>query len=92
MADTAEPAHQRGTCRSCHAPILWTVTTTGADMPVDADPSSDGNIQLVSHGHLLFAHVLGDPTRSHAREHGQVLHTSHFATCPNAARHRKNRR
>ena len=25
-------------CRSCHAPIVWTTTSNGKRMPVDADP------------------------------------------------------
>lgn len=91
MADTAE-AQRRGTCRSCHAPILWVTTTKGADMPVDPEPSSDGNVQLTAHGDLLFAHVLGTHHAAAAREHDTPLHQSHFATCPNAAQHRKARR
>jgi DNA repair protein RadD len=72
-----------GTCRSCGARILWCVAVaTGRPIPVDPDPSPRGNI-AVTGGE---ARVLkGEEFGSH---HGP-LHTSHFATCPEAARHRR---
>lgn len=71
------------TCRSCEAPVFWIKTAaTGKAMPLDATPNPDGNV--VIRGGL--AHVL---------KHGDLLvqgerrFTSHFATCANAAQHRK---
>ena len=64
------------TCRSCGAAIVWAKTTTGKSMPLDAEPVPDGNIVL----HEGVAYVTGTGDRK-----------SHFATCPNAARHRRGR-
>lgn len=33
-------------CRSCRAPVLWAVTVQGNRMPLDAVPTSDGNVTL----------------------------------------------
>lgn len=38
-------------CRSCGAPIVWaTVRTSGRRIPLDAEPSSAGNVLLHSDG------------------------------------------
>ncbi len=68
------------TCKSCGAPVIWCVTTTGKKMPVDARESSRGNLTLERQpdGELLARYV----------EPGTGTHTSHFATCPHAAQHR----
>jgi hypothetical protein len=68
-------------CRSCQAPITWAVTERGRDMPVNAEPSPDGSIELVERG--------GQPplarTLKAADRAGKTnLHRSHFADCPNA--------
>jgi hypothetical protein len=63
-------------CRSCGAPILWVVMrASGKRMPLDAKPEK--RITLVA----------ADPDTVV----GQVTdaYTSHFATCPDAAQHRK---
>jgi hypothetical protein len=79
------------TCRSCGAAIRWAVAVNGKRMPVDDQPMPDGNLILsdptpgayaptvayVDPGALL----LDDPPRF----------VSHFATCPNADQHRKDR-
>lgn len=71
------PAHiQQGECRSCHAPIYWVRTTSGKHMPVDCD---------VEGGRRPFVPVPGDG------EPQAGLGVSHFATCSNAAQHRKPR-
>lgn len=67
------------TCRSCGAPILWVKTEAGKRMPIDAKPER---------------RVVLDPlaVRLGADElTARVVDTyvSHFATCPNAAQHRK---
>jgi hypothetical protein len=70
------------TCKSCGAPIVWAfVPRTGRRMPVDADPVDDGNV------------ILTRPSTSMAEAHvvakGAGTHVSHFATCPQAAEHRR---
>lgn len=66
------------TCKSCKAAIIWCITGNGKKMPVDAKQNPAGNIVL--EGEAPTA-VYVDP--------GTGTHTSHFATCPNAAEHRK---
>lgn len=76
----------RGTCRSCPAPIVWALTAVKRKpIPIDPEPVDDGNIVLERMDGELVAFPIslfnGDaPT-----------YVSHFATCPNSARHRKDR-
>jgi len=67
-------------CRSCGAAIIWCETGHGKKMPVDARTTEAGN--LVLEGQEPTA-VYVDP--------GTGTHTSHFATCPHADKHRKAR-
>lgn len=70
------------TCRSCGAEIKWAKTTTGKSIPLDPHPHADGNIELVNG----VAYVKG-----RSDDPADVRHISHFATCPNANRHRKRK-
>lgn len=66
-------------CRSCGAPILWGISArSGKSVPLDPEPVENGNLRLT--GPPDF------PTVIFVRE---GTHVSHFATCPNAAAHRK---
>jgi len=70
-------------CKSCHAPIVWAGTASGKLMPVDVDSSPAGNLRLeYTDAGELVAEVV--PAGSQ-----DALRTSHFATCPNAAKHRR---
>jgi hypothetical protein len=69
-------------CRSCGAEILWARTTSGKPMPLDREPSANGNV-LLRDG---VAQVLGPLDVAVT---GEPLYLSHFATCPSAASHRK---
>lgn len=71
-------------CRSCSAPIIWSVTHQGRRMPVDAEPRPDGNVTLRHQG--------GDgdlpPVAEYpGKEHGMLFtedhsrYVSHFVTC-----------
>jgi hypothetical protein len=75
--------NERGTCSSCGAAIIWVVMyPSGARMPLDAKPIG-GLIKI----------ELGFPDTGHARgKDSEPLYLSHFATCPNAAQHRKARK
>jgi len=64
-----------GNCKSCGAAILWVVMGTGARMPLDPKPQ-----KLVT---------LDDMPE--ARGYVHDCYASHFATCPNAAQHRKSK-
>ena len=69
-------------CRSCGAAIRWVeMEKSGKKMPLDAVPVEDGLIWIFGgKGHTGdVAPAMGSMDR----------YTSHFATCPNAKRHRK---
>lgn len=70
-------------CRSCKARIFWAKTTGGKQMPIDADSVQDGNLALVN-GEVIV--VKGDLFEEQLPE---PRYKSHFATCPAAAKHRK---
>jgi aspartate 1-decarboxylase len=64
------------TCRSCGATVEWVVTAKGSRMPLDIQtPPGKGNI-VVDNGIARAVKV------------GEGVRISHFATCPNAAKHR----
>jgi len=68
-------------CRSCFAPIIWRNTEKGRPIPLDPEPTPNGDVRVDEHG---TAHVLPNEPRLGTDE----LHRSHFATCPDADRHR----
>lgn len=73
----------RARCRSCGARLVWATTAAGEPMPLDAEPVPGiGNVRLADGR----AEVLG-PLEAAASS--EVLYTAHFATCPDAAMHRK---
>jgi hypothetical protein len=73
-------------CRSCGAAIIWEPSTaSGKLMPLDAEPHPDGNIVLIPAG----AMVLSKETAETGKRIGSRRYRSHFATCPDAAQHRK---
>lgn len=76
-------------CRNCGKAVYWCKTNTGKIMPVDAEPSEDGNIILERNALGQVANVLNLADLATARAQGKRLHKSHFVTCPNAANHRK---
>ena len=77
------------TCRSCGRPITWVQTEHGRRMPVDVDPMPDDAdagfaLRKLPTGDLLA--IAG--TRAQLPD--DVLHLSHFATCPDADRWRRS--
>jgi hypothetical protein len=71
------------TCSTCGGQIIWARTETGKRMPLDANPSSDGNLTLTTDGLLPTARSI-----AHGHRPGQLLFKSHFATCKHATLHR----
>lgn len=77
-------------CRSCGNPIVWAVTKRGKNIPIDPQPTPNGNILLRDNiaGHkdavYLSAAIQPNP--------GEKKYTSHFATCPNSKAHRGKKR
>lgn len=75
----------RGTCRSCGAPIVWAITKTGRKNPVVKAPDDmKGNIQLKDDGNGELRALSVKP--------GEGPYISHFANCPNGPSHRKAKR
>ncbi len=75
-------------CRSCQAPMFWvTMEPSGKKNPLDPEPSEKGNIRMTDTGERWI--VLKGDELVKARERGDKLHLSHFATCPNSLAHRK---
>lgn len=79
-------------CGSCGAAIVWAKTQRGERMPVDAEPSDNGNVLVTGQPPNRRAGVLTRGQAEGARAVGQQLHLSHFVTCPHAGSHRSRRR
>lgn len=80
------PSETRGRCRSCGAAILWTKTAaTGATIPLDAEPSKDGNMVIIEGKAHINRGSMFEPIWKGPR------YKAHFATCPNAKKHRRKR-
>ncbi len=73
---------RKGTCTSCHQPVIWAATAAGKRMPVDQIPVEHGNVMLS--GPVPMATVVSKG----GRKPGQRLYVSHFSTCPRADKHR----
>jgi hypothetical protein len=68
-------------CKSCEAPIDWAITDKGRRIPLDRTTSS------------AVANIVLDPDgTARVVAAGTGTRISHFATCPNAGQHRRNRR
>jgi len=91
-------------CRSCRALMMWCETPKGSRMPVDVERRPDGNVRVIFRRLYdePLAVVLGpaqlEAARAEHREHYEQgltdepelrLYTSHFATCPQAEKHRR---
>lgn len=84
-------------CNSCGAPIIWVKTERGNRMPVDAEPTDQGNIDLhCPMGEVPSAIYLRRADLEKRRDDAAVvggrmapLYMSHFVRCPFAAQHRK---
>jgi hypothetical protein len=85
------------TCRSCDAVIEWVLTEKAKRMPIDALPVADGNLTMDrdERGNLKMGP--NGILRVRAVKAGEELpaetsrYVSHFATCPDAAKHKKPR-
>lgn len=74
-------------CRSCGRPIIWCfMVKSGKRMPVDAKPAEDGNVAIDQIGDGPVTAVVAGPCSPLFPE---PRYTSHFATCPEAARWRR---
>ena len=76
-------------CRSCDAEVRWVKTAAGKWMPLDVEPSAEGNVQLCMVGGEEIATVLGAGDRAAAQLEQISLYVSHFVTCPHGKQWRK---
>lgn len=68
-------------CKSCHAPIIWGLTRNDTPMPIDAEPTPDGNVLVLEDRSVV---VLGPLELSIHNHDEQPLRMPHHATCPDA--------
>lgn len=62
-------------------------------MPLDVEPRADGNIELrpqPPHGNVIAVYVTPGEGTADMFAH-PVRYVSHFATCPDAKKHRKKK-
>jgi hypothetical protein len=80
-----------GKCSSCHKPVLWITTAAGKAMPLD--PTPERRVVLVPDPIEMVDNethtVSGGGPDGHKVGVVMPTYVSHFATCPNAAQHRK---
>ncbi len=65
--------------KGCAAPVAFRTTRTGAKMPIDPIPASDGNVALVGNEGAEIAEVMSGDRLDAYEGH---LYKTHFATCP----------
>lgn len=63
-------------CKSCQASILWAITDAKKQQPIDAEPSTEGNLVLTKRGTVLYARVADLFSTPGPR------YMPHHATCP----------
>jgi hypothetical protein len=77
-----------GRCRSCRAPIRWVLSEKGRRMPLDPEPyqgDSPRGLFVLRSGDRGEVAMAATPDAFPEEPH----YRSHFASCPNAARHRR---
>lgn len=91
-----------GTCTSCGKEIHWIVLpASGKRMPIDpwalARPKAGYKPGMVAfnsatdQGKVLSKADVDGPLDEWLLRHPVTVHTSHFVTCPEAAKHRKRK-
>jgi hypothetical protein len=83
---STEPSYPRARCRSrrCAAEIIWvTSTANNKPMPLDAEPTDDGTV-------VISTNLLGDLVGTVEPAATAPKRKSHFATCPDAVKFRKD--
>lgn len=70
----------QGACRSCHAPLIWVEQVNGLRHPLNGSPLDLVAVQIETEGGIGGREIQHIDTS---------INTSHFATCPRAADHRR---
>jgi len=77
----------RSTCRSCGASLVFVdVLASGRPIPLDAEPTPDGNVEVFETAGGLYGKVW---PASHIWGEADLRYRSHFASCPSAKEHRR---
>lgn len=81
------------TCPACDTPVISAVLPSGQRIALNPDPDPDGWIRVdpVPWHVDRWAVVLPFFVLQVAREAGEDLYVSHFATCPDAGQHRRGK-
>lgn len=68
-------------CRSCEALVIWAQMPSGKMAPFDEEPDPKGQWVIIG----------GKARREELEDRALMrpMHTSHFATCPDAQQHRR---
>lgn len=69
--------------------MRWAKTTSGKNIPLDQEPTKDGNLWLDDKG---VAHVVTGDDLEKMRRIGVPLHLSHFVTCPQRREWRREKK
>jgi hypothetical protein len=69
-------------CKSCGAPVLWAKMPSGKIMPLDLEPCPEGNVRLYPGGKAVVLRA------AEVAMAAPPLYRSHFATCPDGAKHK----
>ena len=73
-------------CRSCGAPIVWTITEDGQRMPCDPHPVVGGNIRIIRGPDTTRSKVVGATIDLYDPGDNGDRHVAHYVTCPCAGR------
>ena len=85
------------TCKSCGAKIVWIKTQNGRSMPcneeqVEYQKNYRGSALIVTKdGEVARGNIVKDSGSALAPIVDGIGYVSHFATCPNADKHRRTR-
>jgi hypothetical protein len=74
-------------CASCGAAIIWAQLQSSRRIPIDFEPHVQGNVVLSRRPWG----VLASPVKAMLAFGRKDLRRSHFATCPKADEHRRQR-
>lgn len=80
-------AKHRNRCEHCNGLLLWARTRLDRAMPLDAEPSDNGNVLVTEVAGQFRAEVIGKrATAAALRAAGHRTHVHHAVTCPYASR------
>lgn len=82
------------TCKSCKAAIAFVRLPSGRRLPINPDPTDNGNVHITGSRNEdePAARVISTQTGTlFDNAPTTTAYTSHFATCPQASQHRRSR-